>query len=99
MTREELLRSKEYWLGEIQHKFWEICDGPDSKHIFINDTLGYINDLHKHLNMKKKAIRKLLNGSYNGKISQLVAISLHFGKVPIIKFVDIEEIIEKDKEL
>ena len=90
MTREELLKSPEYWKVEIQMELHEI----------INDYMDNNKINRKQLADKfgftKGYITQILNGEYNHRLSKLVELALSVGKVPVIEFVDLEQTIRDD---
>ena len=91
MTREELLKSKEYWIGEIQQDLFELIE----KYL-INNNLNRIQFAEK-LNVTKGYVSQILNGEFDHRISKLVELAMSIGKVPRIKFIDIEEILKQDE--
>ena len=90
MEREELLKSKEYWLARIQNDlFNEIYD-------FMEANSFNKTRLAEYLGCTKGYITQLLNGDFDHKISKLVELYLAIGKVPQIVAKPVEEIIEAD---
>lgn len=91
MERENLLKSKEYWLTTIQLKlFTAVEDYLIEKD--INRT-----QFSKEIGVSKGYISQILNGDFDHRISKFVELSLAIGKVPIIELKDINSIIEIDK--
>jgi|GEM_PF-1576411 len=90
MTREELLKSPEYWTLEIQMKLYQV----------ISDFMEKNNINRKHLADKlgfsKGYISQILNGEFDHRISKMVELALSVGKVPAIEFEDIDQIIIDD---
>lgn len=91
ITREELLKSSEYWTEIIQNKIY-------------NDLTDYIqtNDIpNKHfidsLALSKGRVSQILNGAnLNFRIDTLVKLCLAIDKIPDFHLVDINEFISKD---
>jgi transcriptional regulator with XRE-family HTH domain len=91
MTRENLLRTEEYWIGEIQHELYKI----------IEDYLKH-NDLNRiqfaeMLGVTKGYVSQILNGEFDHRLSKLVELAMKVGKIPKIDFFDIEEILQLDQ--
>jgi len=90
MKRNKLIKSREYWITKIQIQVFEMLENyRQKKH--INKT-----ELAKELKVSKGYISQILNGEFNYKISTLVDLSLTLGKVPILKFEDLDKYIERD---
>jgi DNA-binding Xre family transcriptional regulator len=92
ITREDLLKSSEYWTEIIQNKFY-------------NDLIEYFKDhqlsnkdLTEKLGLTKGRVSQILSGkNLNFRIDTLVRLCLTIEKVPDLKLVNIEEFISKDK--
>ncbi len=91
MKREELLRSREYWLVNIQNDVYNLIENYRNKKK-LNKT-----QLADELGFSKGYISQILNGDFDYKVSKLVDLSLAFNKVPIIKYIDLDKYIEDDK--
>lgn len=92
MKREELIRSNEFWLIQIQNKVFNLINNY-RKEKKVNQT-----QIAAHLGVTKGYVSQILNGDYDHKISKLVNLSLSFGKAPVLSFVDLEVYINEDKE-
>ena len=84
ITREELLRSKEYWTSDIQLKLFAEIER------FMEENDMNRTQLAEYLGCSKGYISQLLSGDYDNKISKFVELSLSIGKLPILEFKDIE---------
>jgi len=91
MTREELLRSNEYWIAEIQLDLFELIEDHLTK-----NNLSRIQFAEK-LGVTKGYVSQILNGEFDHRLSKFVELAMSIGKVPRIKFVDIEEILKQDE--
>lgn len=92
MTRNELVKSREYWMAQIQLDLFELIENYRKK-----------NDLNKtqlaaQLGVTKSYITQILNGDFDHKVSKLVELSLAFGKVPVLQFIDVDKYIENNKQ-
>lgn len=92
MEREELLRSKEYWLIHIQNKVFNLL----SK--YKEDKKLNQSQLAKEMGVTKGYVSQIMSGDYDHKVSKLVDLALLCNKAPIINFVDIETHIKNDNE-
>ena len=92
-SREELLKSSEYWKVEIQIQLFNLFDN-----YLIKNNMSR-TDFSQKNNISKKLISDILGGDFNGSLSKFVELCLIVGKVPTIKFVNIETILEEDKLL
>ena len=91
MKREELLKTKEYWLTQFQISVFNLIEDYRIKH-GLNRT-----QLAKELGVSKGYISQVLNGDYDHKVSKLVEFCLAFGKAPIINYTDLSEYIEREE--
>ena len=90
MIRKELVKSREYWIAQIQLDLFELIENYRKK-----------NDLNKtqlaaQLGVTKSYVTQILNGDFDHKVSKLVELSLAFGKVPVLQFIDLDQYVEKD---
>jgi transcriptional regulator with XRE-family HTH domain len=83
MDRKELLRSPEYWIEEIKEELCRQVESYKKKNNLnkkqLAEKLGYSEDY----------MQKILSGDFDGKVNDLVKISLKLGKIPDLKFKDI----------
>lgn len=92
-TRDELLKNKGYWTAKLQTElFREINTFMQEKG--MNNT-----QLAAFLGCSKGYVSQLLNGDFDHKISKLVELSLAIGKVPLLEYKDMEQLIKEDNDL
>ena len=91
MERKKLLKSKEYWLAEIQLNLFKLIENYKTANK-LNST-----QLAQKLGVTKGYISQILNGNFDHKISKLVELSLAFNKVPTIEYKDLEKTIIEDE--
>lgn len=91
MKRKELLKSKEYWLIQIQNDLLGVLEEYLKKEN-INRT-----QFAEKLKVTKGYISQIFNGDFDHKISKMVELSLASGKVPVLSFVDINQFIKEDE--
>ena len=96
ITREELLKSKEYWLTQIQHELAAEIEEYAAKNCISNEDLAPL------LGISARELSRLKAGDFDGKISVMVAMLVIIGKAPamtlrdtkspMIKFQDLQKI-------
>lgn len=91
MTREELLNSPEYWMTNIQQDLYGII----YEYMQKNDKKK--KDVAELLGVSKGYVTQILSGDFDHKLSKMIELSLAFGKVPKISFMDATEYLNKDK--
>lgn len=92
MKREELLKSKEYWIFKIQNDLFGFMES------YMKENKLNRTELASKLNVTKGYVSQIFNGEFDHKISKLVDLSLSCGKVPVITFLDLDKYINDDKE-
>lgn len=91
INREELIRSKEYWLEKIQNAlFVELED------YIENNNLNKTKFAEK-LGVSKSYLSQVLNGNFDHKLSKLIELSLAIDKVPMVRFENIENCLVLDE--
>lgn len=90
ITREELLKSAEFWLVKIQNLLYQEVKK------YLKDKDINQSDFAVELGVSKGYVSQVLNGDYNHKLSKFIELSLAIGKVPIIKLENLEAYIEDD---
>lgn len=87
ITREELLKSSEYWITEVQMELYRNVLAYMEKE-GLNQT-----QLAQQLGVSKGYVSQVLNGNFNYTLRKLIELSLAVGKVPVIEFKDINAVI------
>ncbi|HMG69374.1 MAG TPA: helix-turn-helix transcriptional regulator [Chitinophagaceae bacterium] len=90
MKRSELISSREYWITEIQLNLFKLIENYKTKYHLTRTQIA------AKLGVTKGYITQVLNGDFDHKISKLVDLSLAFGKVPMVHFVDLDQYIQDD---
>jgi DNA-binding Xre family transcriptional regulator len=94
ITREDLIRSSEYWTEIIQNKIY-------------NDFIEFIENknisnkqLAQSLGLTKGRISQILSGeNLNFRLETLVKLCLTINKIPGFQLLDLDEFIQYDKTL
>lgn len=90
ITREELLKSPEYWFENAQNDlFRQVTEYMEKEG--INQ-----NQLANRLGVTKGYVSQILKGEFNYTLKKLIEISLAIGKVPQIEYKTITDIISED---
>lgn len=90
MTREELLKSPEYWTSELQLELYRQIESYMKEHK-MNKT-----QLAEHLGCSKGYVTQLLCGDFDHKLSKFFELSLAINKIPEFTFSDADEYIESE---
>lgn len=91
MTREEILRSPEYWIAQIQIALYNRAEE------YMQDNNLTRTQLAKKLGVSKGYVSQLLNGDYDHKLSKLVELAIAFDVVPKIEFQRIDTVVNQDR--
>ena len=90
ITREELIKSPEYWFEEAQNELFR-------------QVMAYIEkegitqtELASRLGVSKGYVSQILNGNFNYTLKKLIEVSLAIGIIPKIKYQAIEQEIKED---
>lgn len=84
ITRESLLKSKEYQLGNIQDDLYAIVED------YLQKNNLTPKEFAEKLGVSERYIKKVLAGYFDGKLTKLVELALSVGKAPIVLFQDVE---------
>lgn len=80
MTRDDILKNAGYHVAKIQLSLCNMIDREKS----INRSTNL--QIAKKLNISPSKLKSIMDGDFNGKISQLVEIALKLGYTPEVKF-------------
>lgn len=80
MTREEIIKTPEYHLAGLQVSVYNMLEREKSIKNLTNLQLA------NQLNISVTRVRQILDGDYDGKVSQLIEIALKLGYTPEFKF-------------
>ena len=87
MKREELMQSPAYWTTEIQLELFREIEK------FMQDKGMNRAQFAEYLGCTRGYVTQLLNGDFDNKLSKLVDLSLKIGKVPVVHFVDVNNMV------
>lgn len=90
ITREELLKSPEYWFENAQNDLYgQVIEYMEKEG--INQ-----NQLAERLGVTKGYVSQILKGEFNYTLKKLIEISLAIGKVPRIEYQLVSKVIVED---
>lgn len=84
ITREELIKSKEYWIADIQMKLFAEVEA------FMESRGMNRTQFAEYLGCSKGYVTQLLSGDYDNKLSKLVELSLAIGRVPELNLIELD---------
>lgn len=90
MSRDELLKSPEYWAAGAQ------IDLYNQARVFMEKNHMSRKDLAEYLGVSKGYVTQLLSGDYDHRMSKFFELALAFGVIPKIEYVPVEEYISGD---
>jgi transcriptional regulator with XRE-family HTH domain len=90
MERTDLIKSREYWIAEMQLKLFSVIETYQKENNLSRTQIA------EKLGVTKGYISQILNGDFDHKISKLVDLSLAFNKVPLLNFIDLENYVAND---
>lgn len=92
ITREEILTSPEYWFDQAQNDiFRNVVEYMENEG--INQS-----QLAERLGVSKGYVSQIMKGEFNYTLKKLIDLSIAVGKVPIIEYRRIDDIIEQDQK-
>jgi transcriptional regulator with XRE-family HTH domain len=92
MKREDLIKSKEYLLSQLQLRILNLIGSYKDKRKLKDYELA------EKLGVSKSYVSQLLNASFDHKLSKVVDLSLACDAVPLLFFVDKKDFISNDKK-
>lgn len=90
MERKELLQQESYWITKIQLDLYGQIDQ------YMKDNKLNKTQFAEKLGVTKGYLSQVLNGDFDHKLSRLVKLAMAIGKVPVVEFKNLNEVIETD---
>ena len=90
MERKELLQQESYWITKVQLDLYGQID-QYMKANNLNKT-----QFAEKLGVTKGYLSQVLNGDFDHRLSRLVRLAMAIGKVPMIEFKNLNDVIETD---
>jgi transcriptional regulator with XRE-family HTH domain len=93
ISHEDLIKKPEYWFETIQNEIFRQVDA------YLKENNMTQTQLAEKLGVTKGYISQIMKGEFNYTLKKLIEISLALGKVPIIEFKSLTEILPDSKSL
>lgn len=90
ITREELLKTEEYWFETIQNQIYRQVE------TYLHKNNLTKSQFAEKMDVTKGYVSQILNGSYNASLKKLIELSLAIEMAPVFDFQDLNEHIHKD---
>ncbi len=90
ITREELLKTEEYWYEIIQNEIYRLVSD------YIRKSGITKTQFAEHLGVSKGYVSQILNGNFNATLRKIIELSLSVNTAPVFSFKDLEEYIKED---
>ncbi len=90
ITREELLKTGEYWFETIQNEIYRQVES------YLRENNLTQSQFAEKLGVTKGYISQILNGNYNATLKKLIELSLAVEIAPVIDFQNLNEYIKED---
>ncbi len=90
ITREELLKTEEYWFETIQNEIYRQVE------TYLRENNLTQSQFAEKLGVTKGYVSQILNGNYNATLKKLIELSLAVGIAPVFDFQNLNEYIRED---
>jgi transcriptional regulator with XRE-family HTH domain len=90
LSRKEILTSPEYWFEEAQNELYRQVI------TFMEKEKLNQKQLAEKLGVSKGYISQILKGEFNYTLKKLIELSMAVGKVPVIEYKDMSELLHED---
>lgn len=92
-TRRAILSRPTYWLTEIRLDLMRVVEE------FMKSKHMNRRQLAQHLDCSPGYVSQMLNGDTNVSLEKLCDVALAVGKVPIVRFEDLEVVLQREEVL
>lgn len=90
ITREELLKTEEYWFETIQNEIYRQVEA------YLRENNLTQSQFAEKLGVTKGYVSQILNGNYNATLKKLIELSLAVEIAPVFDFQNLNEYIKED---
>jgi len=91
ITREELLKTQEYWFETLQNDIYRIV-----AEYLENEKINQ-SQLAEKLGVSRGYISQIMNGNFNYTLKKLIDLSLAVNKAPSFEFKNLNDFIKEDQ--
>jgi len=88
ITREELIKTEEYWFERIQNEIFRQVDS------YLKENQLTQTQFAEQLGVSKGYVSQIMKGEFNYTLKKLIELSLAVGKAPVLDFKSPEDIIK-----
>lgn len=88
----ELLQTDTYWITKIQNDLYNAVED------YLAENNMTRTQFAEQLGVSKGYVSQVLSGEFNHRLSKLIELSLAIGKVPMLEFEDLDEVVEKESK-
>ena len=92
ISREELLKTNEYWFETVQNEIYRIVSE------YVEKEGNSQSKLAEKLGVSKGYISQIMNGNFNYTLKKMIELSLAVDKAPELLFKDINQCITEDNQ-
>ncbi|MEO6282263.1 MAG: helix-turn-helix transcriptional regulator [Dyadobacter sp.] len=89
-TREDLLKSPTYWLTKVQIEVFGLLN------TYMEENNLTQKQVAEKLSVSPSYVSQILNGNFNFTISKLVELAVLVGKVPVLQFESVENLLKTE---
>lgn len=90
ISREELLKTEEYWFETIQNEIYRQVEN------YLRENNLTQSQFAEKLGVTKGYVSQILNGNYNATLKKLIELSLAIEIAPVFDFQNLNEYINED---
>jgi transcriptional regulator with XRE-family HTH domain len=90
ISREELLKTEEYWFETIQNEIYRQVE------TYLRENNLTQSQFAEKLGVTKGYVSQILNGNYNATLKKLIELSLAVEIAPVFDFHNLKEYINED---
>lgn len=90
ITREELLKTEEYWFETIQNEIYRQVES------YLHENNLTKSQFANKLGVTKGYVSQILNGNFNATLKKLIELSLAIDIAPVFDFQNLNEYIKED---
>ncbi len=91
ITGKDLVNNPDYWLTKTQIEVFNLLNS------YMEENNLTQKQVAEKLKVSPSYVSQIVNGNFNFTISKLIELALLVGKVPVIQFEPVEEVLQTQK--
>lgn len=91
VTTKDLINNPSYWLTKTQIEVFNLLNS------YMEENNLTQKQVAEKLKVSPSYVSQIINGNFNFTISKLIELALLVGKVPVIQFEPVEEVLQTQK--